>query len=438
MSEFDADVIVVGAGFAGLSAADALVSAGLDVIVLEARDRVGGRVESAAFPDGVRVDTGGQFICDEMPEIMALTRRFGKALAKTPMEGAFLIQRDVKSAEADHTFAESGHIRARANRIDPRDPTIAGLTVEAWLSRQSDPPDVKAGYQAMVEGLWCRPIGEIPLWYLIDNDRRTTSSGNELQYFVEGTMHAVAEALAATLGPWLRFDTAVTHIARTNGSVTVTTSNQDVFKARQIIVAAPPVMASRIAHEPGLPQPLMDAFGVWKSGAVIKTFVRYERPFWRDRGLSGMIMWRDVLGLFACDVSSDLASALVVFTGGPLAAEWSGKGAEFIQSEILRRLVATLGSEAGEYADFRMRDWVDDRWSGGGYSDVITDLSAYDAEAIIRAGAPPVHFAASELASSFPAYIEGAIVAGREAAGRVMTALQSEDRSASASCASGA
>ncbi len=196
-------------------------------------------------------------------------------------------------------------------------------------------------------------------------------------------------------------------------------------------------MASRIAHEPDLPKPLIDAFGSWKSGTVIKMFVRYERPFWRDRGLSGMVMWRDVLGLFACDVSSDQASALVVFTGGPLAAEWSGKGAGFIRSEIIRRLVVALGSEAGDYTDLRMRDWVDDRWSGGGYSDVITDVSACDAEAIIRAGAPPVLFAASELASSFPAYIEGAIVAGREAAGRVMMALKSQVQSAGATGTSG-
>lgn len=420
MSGFDADAIVVGAGFAGLSAADALISAGREVLVLEARGRVGGRVASDRFTDGVRFDTGGQFICEEMREVMALIRRLGFPVLDTPMEGAFQVQ-PAGAAEAGYSFAESGRIRARANRIDPRDPSIAGLTVEAWLAQQTDPPDAKAGYQAMVEGLWCRSISEIPLWYVIDNDRRTTSNGNELQYSVDGTMHAVAEAFAASLGPRVRLERPVERIMRGDDSVTVEVGNGEVFRARQVIVAVPPVMASRIAHQPVLPSDLTHALAAWKSGTVIKALIEYERPFWRDGGLSGMVMWRDVLGLFACDVSSHHASALVVFAGGPLAVAWGGKGEDFIRAEMLRRLTEAFGSTAGAPVDFRMRNWTGDRWSGGGYSDVITGLSAYDTEAVIRAGAPPVHFASSELSSSFPAYVEGAIVAGREVAARVLS-----------------
>jgi monoamine oxidase len=424
LSGYDADVIVVGAGFTGLSAADALASAGLDVIVLEARDRVGGRVEAMAFADGVAMDTGGQFICDEMRNVMALTRRFGLSLTETPLKGAFLVQPQ-SFAGTGSSFAESGRIRARANRIDPRDPGIAGLTAGEWLARQSDPPGAKASYQAMVEGLWCRPIGEIPLWYLIDNDRRTISNGNELQYFIEGTIHAAATALAATLGQRLQLGTPAVHIARVDGSVSVMTGNGGVLTARQVIIAVPPVMAARIAHEPDLPKPLAGALSAWKSGTVIKALVRYERPFWRDRGLSGMVMWRDTLGLFACDVSSAKTTALVVFAGGPLAVEWSTKGTAFIEAEMRRRLVEALGEAAADVTGLLIRDWVGDVWSGGGYSDVIADLQAYDAEEILRAGAPPVHFASSELALSFPAYIEGAILAGREAAARVIAAAQS-------------
>ena len=307
------------------------------------------------------------------------------------------------------------------------------MTAAEWLARQSDPPGAKASYQAMVEGLWCRSMSEIPLWYLIDNDRRTISNGNELQYFAEGTIHAAAEALAATLGQRLRLGTPVISIIRTDGSVSVTTGTGAILTARQLIIAVPPVMASRIVHQPDLPKPLSGALAAWKSGTVIKALVRYERPFWRDRGLSGMIMWRDTLGLFACDVSSAQATALVIFAGGPLAVDWSGRGRTFVEAEIRRRLVEALGEAAADVMGLLIRDWVGDPWSGGGYSDVITDHQAYDAEDILRAGVQPVHFASSELASSFPAYIEGAIIAGREAAGRVIA----DHQSASATNASG-
>ncbi|RVC41148.1 flavin monoamine oxidase family protein, partial [Mesorhizobium sp. M4A.F.Ca.ET.090.04.2.1] len=75
--------------------------------------------------------------------------------------------------------------------------------------------------------------------------------------------------------------------------------------------------------------------------------------------------------------------------------------------------------------DFSHRDWTDDRWSGGAYGDLIVDATARDAERTILAGAPPVHFASSEVSPSFPAYVEGAIVAGRIAAGKILTSLQS-------------
>ena len=360
-----------------------------------------------------------------MEQVVALTRQLGMPLVETPMEGVFLVQRTATGSGGDNTFSSAGRIRSRANRIDPRDPAIAGLTVKTWLDRQSDPPDAKAAYEAMVEGLWCRPAGEVPLWYLIDNDRRVTSNGNELQYSVGHTMFAAAEALAATFGARVRLNTSVARVERSTEFAQVVTADGETLAARRVIVAVPPVMAARIDYEPALPEALAGALGAWTSGAVIKVLIRYDRPFWRDRGLSGMVAWRDVPGLFACDISSEHACALVIFAGGSAAADWSNKGPDFIRSEIVSRLQEAFGAEAGQFSDFRIRDWVDDRWSGGGYSDVITDMDAYDAETVLRDGAPPVFFAASELASAFPSYVEGAIVAGREAADRVIASLES-------------
>lgn len=437
MSKHDADVIVVGAGFSGLSAALALRAKGLDVIVLEARNRVGGRVEAVTSVDGDRFDAGGQFVCDDMPEIMALVRRHGRTLLPAPVDGRFLMQPPLSEREADGVFAGSSAIRERVKGTDPGDPAIAGLTVAAWLHQEADPPAAKHAFQSLVEGLWCRPIAEIPLWYLIDNDRRITNAVTELQYFLGDTLHGLAEELAAGLADRLVLDAPVTRIARLSQGVEID-SAKGRFTARQVIVAVPPVMASRIIHEPPLPSALAQAFSAWRSGTVIKIRIRYARRFWRDAGLSGMVMWRDLHGLFVCDVSpSDDAAALVVFIGGPLAVDWSHSGKHRLRDMVMQRLVPALGELAADPLDFAVRDWINDPWSGGGYSDVVTDMEATDAEAVIRAGEPPLHFASSELSPSFPGYVEGAIIAGRRAAVGVIAELANQLQSAKATSASG-
>ncbi len=92
MSRSRADVAVVGAGFTGLVAAHRLREAGRSVLLLEALPRVGGRVESAVLATGRVVDTGGQFLCEDMPEAMALARRFGKTFVETRFDGQRVVQ----------------------------------------------------------------------------------------------------------------------------------------------------------------------------------------------------------------------------------------------------------------------------------------------------------------------------------------------------------
>jgi monoamine oxidase len=415
-------VIVVGAGFCGLAAATELAAAGLDVVVLEARGRVGGRVESSVNALGENVDVGGQFFCEDMPEIAALARRFGKAFVQTPFDGRFVVQPPMSEEDADQAYEGAAAIRERMNRIVPDDPGIAGLTVRAWLDRQGDAVWAKAGFQSLIEGLWCQPISELPLWYLIDNDRRITNEIPELQYFLRETMQSLAEDLAAGLTGRIMLGTPVSAIESGEDGVALTTP-AGRFEAERVIVAVPPVMTSRIAFDPPLPDRLRRALAVWKSGTVIKINVRYARAFWRDAGLSGMVMWRDIHGLFACDTSRDgVHPALVVFVGGPLALRWRALCDDGMRAEIKSRLTAALGPQAADFTAIVLRDWTNDGWSGGAYSDLIMDLDARDAEAVLREGAGRVQFASSELSPSFPGYIEGAIIAGRFAARKTIAA----------------
>ncbi|MBN9221473.1 MAG: flavin monoamine oxidase family protein [Mesorhizobium sp.] len=418
-------VVIVGAGFTGLSAALELKQAGIDFLVLETRDRVGGRVEAVRNGLGELIDSGGQYLCQDMPELMALAKARGKTFAETYVEGEFITHPGMSPARAERTYQASMAIRERMNSIDPGDPSIAGMSVAAWLERQQDDADSKAAFRSLVEGLWCLAADKVPLWYLIDNDRRITNEVFELQYFLRDTMQSLADELAVDLGDRLRLNEPVTNVERGPHGVRVATA-KGVVEARQMLVALPPATAARLAFTPGLPAPLAKALAVWESGAVIKILVRYSKPFWRERNLCGMVMWRDLPGLFACDASKDIDHpALVVFVGGPLALRWHELGEAVLRAEVLARLGDALGPDAVDIVDFSARDWTHDRWSGGAYSDLIIDVTARDAERTILAGAPPVHFASSELSPSFPGYVEGAIVAGRAAARKIIGDVQS-------------
>jgi monoamine oxidase len=422
-----ADVIVVGAGFTGLSAARRLVEAGLGVMVLEARDRVGGRVEASRNGLGELVDTGGQFICDDMPEVMALARKYGKQISETHLKGAFLTQPPLPEREAERTYAASMAMRDRLNEIEPDDPAIGGLSVADWMASQPEKADAKAAFRSMIEGLWCVGLEALPAWYLISNDRRVTNDVSELQFFLPGTLHSLAADLATGLGDRVCLGRAATSIEHMPDGVRVWVESGDggyPIAARVVLVAVPPMTARRIEFSPALPEPLQRALGAWESGKVLKALVRYQAPFWREKGLSGMVAWREPTAYFAFDTSQDDKHAMLTFfVGGPHAASMAAGSEAAARAEALSRLEAALGPEAGRPVDVVLRDWTADRWSGGAYSDVILDMDATDAEDVMRAGAPPVFFASSELSPSFPGYVEGAIVAGRIAANEIIAAL---------------
>ncbi|WP_379065837.1 flavin monoamine oxidase family protein [Mesorhizobium sp. UC74_2] len=418
------DVIVVGAGFAGLSAALALRDEGLDVLVLEARGRVGGRVEARADALGEWYDRGGQFLCEDMPEVMALVKRHAKTLVTTPIDGAFTLQPEMSEEDSQALWDANVAIRDRMNAIDPTDPAVRDLSVWDWLQRQPDDVHAKSAFCSTVEGLWCQPIDAVPLWYLIDNDRRITNEVSELQYFIAETMYALAADLAADLGDRIRLTVPVREVRHDKNGVILMTA-EGSFQARRLVIAVPPVMANRIAFSPPLPAKLAKALGAWRSGMVIKMRLRYARAFWRDQGRNGMVLWRDIHGLFVCDTSRDDAHpALVVFIGGPLALQLRALGDAALRAEVLARIAAALGPHILEPLDVVMRDWIDDPWSGGGYSDIVADFAAQDAEAVLRAGMASIHFASSELSLSFPGYVEGAIISGRAAAETVLEAFE--------------
>jgi monoamine oxidase len=315
-------------------------------------------------------------------------------------------------------------IRRRQKSLNPDNPAIAGLTVAAWLERQPDTASAKAAYRSMIEGLWCQALERIPLWHLADNDRRITNEMSELQHFLRETMHSLAEDLAGTLGPAVRLSTPARRVEHGADGVRIAADGLAV-EARQAVLALPLSRAGRLDYAPALPPKLAQALAVWEGGAVVKLKLRYARPFWRYAGLSGMVMWRDLHGLFACDSSPDDGHAgLTVFVGGPLSLRWLEDGEDAVAAKVLERLTAALGPQAGRPLAIAADRWTGDEWSDGGYGDLVLDVNARDAEAVILHGHGPLHFASSDIAPSYPGYVEGAITAGRAAAARLLKSVR--------------
>jgi monoamine oxidase len=417
------DVIVVGAGFTGLAAASQLREAGLDVVLIEARDTVGGRVSSERFQDGVRVDTGGQFVCRDMPEVLALAKTHDRRILMAYDGGNPTYQPSIPLEKGYEIWQGVDALRERMIATDPADASLHRLTVSDWVARQEDvPDDVRRSFLRLVKGLWCRSPDDVAFFYLASNDRRITNTHSEMEAFLEDTMHALAEDMARALGDRLHLSTPVKALTYTDDAVTIDTADKKL-SARRVILAVPPIMAGRLTYDPPLPETLAEAFSAWGAGSVIKLNIRYDAPFWRKKDQSGSVMWSDPQGLYACDASRPDYSGLVMFVGGPLALEWHARPADDLQAFVAERLVAALGPQAASIREFSIRDWTDDPWSDGAYSDVIVRPGAIDAEDVLRNGLGPVRFASSELSLSYPGYVEGAIWAGKSAARTVAVEL---------------
>ena len=418
------EVIVIGAGFSGLVAATELMQAGRDVMLVEARDRVGGRVESVRLSDGARIDSGGQFLCRDMGELVSLARAHGRPVVMAHADGEDVFQPPIPPRRGYEIWAGVDALRERIIRLDPADRRLAGLTVSQWIARETDlDPDVAAAFLRLVEGLWCCSPDDVPIAWFASVDARITNDHPEMESFLGGTMHALAEDLAAGLGARLKLSSPVSRVRHSASGVTVHAGGGR-FEAARAIICVPPAMASRIAYDPPVQAPVAKAFAAWNPGDVIKIFIRYDTPFWRMQGLSGAVIWSAPHGLYACDASRGDLFGLVMFIGGRFARHWHDRPQSELATFVRGQLVAALGEKAGAIIEMSIRDWTDDPWSGGAYSDNVVDAGAGDAEAPLRQGFGPVRFASSELSPRYPGYIEGAITMGRLAAREALEVLK--------------
>ncbi|WP_116102587.1 flavin monoamine oxidase family protein [Amycolatopsis thermalba] len=444
-------VVVVGAGYAGLSAALTLHDAGVPALVLEAADRVGGRILSQPTSSGVVVDHGGQWVGPTQRHLLGWAERFGCATFPTWETGAHL---ELWHDGALHRYtgdgsdgapglAEYAAATARldelASRVDTGDPGAGpdaaawdAETVETYLSREVACPDARRRLALAVQGVWAVEPREISLLHLLfyiasaggfDQLMQTRDAAQDAR-FVAGAQ-APALAAARRLGGAVVLGTPVESVDQDGDRVLVHTARGTVHTGR-VVVATPPPATAAIRFRPGLPT--ARARWVQRSvmGDVAKVHAVYAEPFWRDEGLSGIasLYGEDAVGVVFDNSPPDAGPGVLVgFVYGDRLRAWSTLDGAARRAAVLATLTRLFGPRAGEPVEYVEKIWPEDPWAQGGYAANPTP-GAWIAHGSSgwRRPCGRIHWAGTETADRWNGYIDGAISSGVRAAGEILAA----------------
>ncbi|CAL9511507.1 L-amino acid dehydrogenase [Actinosynnema sp. ALI-1.44] len=422
-------VVVVGAGFAGLTAARELARAGVEVTVLESADRVGGRASTVLSALGSPVDLGGMWLGPDHTELSALAAEHGVSTFPTPAAGKRLILDGDRPTRAWLPLLVTGAALLRLSLPTSDDRT----TIADWLTRLPG-----AAARRLVEVVVAEAIAA-------DVDRVTRKAwasavrssgglrsmlGTAQASLITGGAGALAERLARPLD--VHLSRPATAITRTPTSVAITTPTGPLT-ADHAIIAVPPPVSARIHHTPPLPPSRAEVERGTAMGTIYKAIAVYERPFWRDAGLSGEViaLTGPVPAVF--DVSPPGGPVGPDDPGGPggpghLGFLVPGHRAEHLASlsaadrraTVLRTAATAFGPAALTPADWHEKSWHEDPHVLGGYS-ALPHPGGYAATRHPPTPAGRVHWAGTETSAAWPGYLEGAIRSGRRAAREVLT-----------------
>ncbi|MEW2503334.1 FAD-dependent oxidoreductase [Amycolatopsis sp. NPDC047767] len=447
----DPGVVVVGAGYAGLTTASRLADAGIDVVVLEAGDRVGGRVVSEVTASGVRVDHGGQWIGPTQRRFHALAARFGCATFPTWETGRHVeVWHDGTSVGYSGAAPDTGPGIAEYERVTalldelartvdlaepwatPRFGEFDALSAREFFRSQTRDEDALRRLALAVQGVWCAEPRDISLFHVLfylasaggyEQLMETRGCAQDAR-FTDGA-DAVARAMAAALGDRVRLGDPVRSIRQTADGVEVTTG-RTVVRAARVVVAVPPAVLERIAFDPVLPPDRLGWARHSPMGRVAKVHAVYDTPFWRAAGRSGIatLYGESPVGVVFDNSPEDASrGVLVAFVYGDRLDRWAACDEATRRSAVLAALSEVAGP--GEPIEYVEKIWPHEGWTVGGYECFVMPggWTAHGRDGW-RAPAGRVHWAGTETASVWNGYIDGAISSGERAAGEVISALE--------------
>lgn len=447
----EADVCVVGAGFAGLAAARQLAQSGRDVVVLEARDRVGGRVWNRELPEGPVLSAGGTWLGKGQERMFDLCREVGLEVYRQYDQGDLLMcvdgvnhrYRGQIPSLGLATVASLGLAFMRLNRMARRLPADApwrtrgarGLdarTLGQWLSDPLNVPSATARTLLMstMNLLFCTHPAEVSLLGALVLARGGgsfnyyTDSRKTETHLVDGGAPELARRMAERLGEAVHLSCPVRQITY-NGIDVQVHSDALTVRARRVIVATPPALAGRIVFDPPLPADHSHLLQRVVPGAVIRVHTVYPEPFWREQQLSGQTLAAQSPVSVTIDQTprSGRPGVLSSYAFGPGALQIGRLEPKERRDVWLKALAERFGPQAQSPTGYLETDWSAEPWSLGGMVGHFTTGALTNYGPALRRPVGRIHWASTETATLMHGLMEGAVRSGERAAREVLAAL---------------
>jgi monoamine oxidase len=444
------DCVVVGAGFAGLRAATVLAEAGRDVVVLEARDRVGGRVMAGEVA-GQSIDVGGMWLGPTQKRLDALTAEHGLERYPTWLEGECTVGfrgrfGRAPGEEFDRVLGTPNRLRLLmlsraldrdAANVDTAEPWAHPRAVEhdsesvaSWVAKRTKSEDIRVLMNSVVRAVFCCEARELSYLFFLFYCKAAggllvllaAGPGGAQNLLFRGGLHQSASLLAEGLGDRVRLGTPVTAVHQDGDRVVVVTSSGEEVAAPRAVVAVPPPLAAAIDWQPGLPQNRRRLMERQAMGSTIKAWLAYPEPFWRRSGHNGFLT-DDVSPfdpVFDATPPGSPVGLLAGFFESVEGRELAASGPDARKAAAVEVLVRHLGPEAAEPIDYVDQDWTAEQWSRGCYGATMPPGVLTTVGNLIRAPHGRVHWAGTETATEWSGYVEGALQSGERAAAEVL------------------
>ncbi len=446
----DVDVAIVGAGLAGLSAARDLRAAGRRVAVLEAQDRVGGRTLNHRFSNGDVIEIGGQWVGPTQDRLYALAAEVEVEHYPTWDQGENILHYKGRLSRYSgerfglppYVLAELGLAQWRIDRLArsiplqapwqaPRAARLDSETAASWIRRNVRTSLGRAFLRVVIEAVFAAEPEDISmlhfLFYLrsggsLDLLTRTAQGAQDAR-FVGGSQE-ISIRVAARLGETVQLGHPVRSISQ-SGSEARLGGEWGSLSARRVIVAVAPAVIGRIAFDPPLSGRRAQLYAKMPAGYVIKCIARYERPFWREQGLSGQAASASHPVAMTFDNSPRDGSygVLVGFLEGAHGRRAGALSDQQRRDLVLDGFATYFGPAAREPLEYVDRDWAEEEWIRGGYGAHLAPGTWTHYGDLLRRPEGLIHWAGADTSAVWNGYMDGAIRSGELAARAIATDL---------------